>query len=475
MRAYSHFVDGANYQVDGQEYFENNSPHTGQPVARIALGDAGTVDHAIQSNLGALKNWRNMEPIKRGRIMVDIARNLRSAIKRLSNLEAEQTGKTATQGPVEMEAAAQYFEYYGGLATMPVGDIVDNGPGFHSYSLRVPFGIVAVITPWNLPLNQSARAIAPALAMGNVVTCKPSEYTSATAVELARIAIDSGLPKGVLNVVLGTGADCGAALVSHDAVRKVCFTGSVRAGREIGRIAADRIIPLTLELGGKSANIIFADANLDSAIPKSLTAFSANAGQVCTAGTRLLVESSVHDEVVAGIVETAKQIRLGADDDADVGAITTSDQLERVQRYFEIAKQDGAKLEIGGTTAMKDMPERGQYAPVTIYSGVTPDMRIAQEEVFGPVLAIMSFETEEEAIAIANGTDYGLAAGLWTNDLSRAHRVAGALEAGYISVNHYSPSPFLPFGGFKNSGYGREKGLEAMHHYCQTKSINIKI
>jgi aldehyde dehydrogenase (NAD+) len=475
MREYSHFIDGAETRIDGQSMFESCSPHTGEPVARIALGDAKTVDQSIQSNLAALKEWRQIEPIRRGRIMVDIARNIRSEIPRLSEVEAEQGGKTATQGPAELEAAAQYFEYYGGLATLPVGDVVDTGPGFHSYSTRVPFGVIGVITPWNLPMNQSARAIAPALAVGNVVTCKPSEYTSGTTVELARIAIESGLPKGVLNVVLGKGADCGAPLVEHPEVRKVCFTGSVRAGREIGRIAADRIIPLTLELGGKSANIIFGDANLENAIPASVTSFSANAGQVCTAGTRLLVERSVHDEVVAQMVQAAKKLNLGSGTDAQVGAITTADQLQRVKTYFEIAKQDGAKLELGGADALNDVPKTGQYAPVTIYSNVVSDMRIAQEEVFGPVLAIMAFDTEDEAVAIANGTDYGLAAGLWTNDLSRAHRVANQLDAGYISVNHYSPSAFLPFGGFKNSGYGREKGLEALHHYCQTKSVNIKI
>ncbi len=475
MREFAHFINGDDYSDPSEDSFVTDAPHTRQPSARIPLGGAPTVELAVQSARSASEGWRNLDPLSRGRILTQLGRNLRAAIPRLSALEAEETGKTPSQGPVEIEAAAQYFEYYGGLTTLPAGEVVDTGPGFHSFSKRVPFGVVGIITPWNLPLNQSARAIAPALAMGNVVVCKPSEHTSGTATELAKIAIESGVPKGVLNIVLGNGPECGAALVAHSEVRKVCFTGSVRAGREVGRIAADKIIPLTLELGGKSANIVFADADLDQAVPAALTAFAANAGQVCTAGTRLLVERSVHDLVVQKIVEAGRAAKVGSDSDAGLGAITTADQLTRVHDFFEIARADGAKLELGGESEAGADSGEGRYAPVTIYSGVTPDMRIAQEEVFGPVLSIMVFDTEDEAIEIANGTDYGLAAGLWTRDLSRAHRVANALEAGYISVNHYSPSIFLPFGGFKQSGYGREKGIEALHHYCQTKSINIKI
>jgi len=474
MRNFTHFIDGDDFCDPQQDGFVTDAPHTGEPSARIALGGADTIDRAVQSNIAALDDWRDLSPLVRGQILCELGRNLRAAIPRLSQLEAEETGKTPHQGPVEIESAAQYFEYYGGLATLPAGEVIDCGPGFHAFSKRVPFGVVGVITPWNLPLNQSARAIAPALAMGNVVTCKPSEHTSGTAIELARIAVESGVPKGVLNIVLGTGAQCGRALVSNPHVKKICFTGSVRAGQEIGRVAAERIIPLTLELGGKSANIIFADADLNEAIPASVTAFAANAGQVCTAGTRLLVERSIYDEVVAKMVTAARSIAIGSGPDDQVGAITTSDQLARVHEYFEVAKQDGAKLELGADLE-EGKNELGRYAPITIYSGVTPDMRIAREEIFGPVLSIMAFENEGEAVEIANGTDYGLAAGLWTRELSRAHRIADKLEAGYISVNHYNPSIFLPFGGFKQSGYGREKGIEALHHYCQTKSINIKL
>ena len=469
---FTHYIDGKSHMGPNDGTLVIEAPHTGKQIGTINLGDASTVARSVASNLAALKQWSAMAPLERGRILIDFGRNLRAAIGRLSEMEMAQTGKTPSQSPIEIEAAAQYFEFYGGLTTLPLGDVIDNGPGFHAYTTRVPFGVVGVITPWNLPLNQCARAIAPALAMGNVVTAKPSEYTSGTAIELARIGMESGLPPGVFNVVLGNGAECGAAIVSHPDVRKVCFTGSVRAGREIGRIAADKTIPLTLELGGKSANIIFDDADLDEAIPVALSAFATNAGQVCTAGTRLLVQDGVHDQVVERLVALAKRAKIGEGADAIAGAITTSDQLERIHNYFEIARKDGAKCELGGE---RSETGAGRYAAITIYSGVVPTMRIAQEEIFGPVLSVMRFGTEDEAVEIANGTNYGLAAGLWTNDLSKAHRIAAALEAGYISVNHYSPSIFMPFGGFKDSGYGREKGIEALHHYCQIKSINIKL
>lgn len=474
-KTFTHFIDGQSVGQPGSRKLTSLGPTNGKPVAEIPLGEADIVEQAVKSNLAAFEEWRDMAPLVRGRLLIDLGRKIRASNKQLSKLEIEQTGKLPAQSLIEIEAAAQYFEYYGGLTTLPIGEVIDNGPGYHAYTARIPFGVVGVITPWNLPMNQSARAIAPALAIGNVVTCKPSEYTSGTAIELAKMAVECGIPKGVLNVVLGTGAECGKALVSHAKVSKVCFTGSVRAGQEIGHIAAERIIPLTLELGGKSANIIFEDANLDEAITSSVSAFVTNAGQVCTAGTRLLVQRSIYDAVVTKMVEAAKLIKVGDGDGASVGAITTKDQLDRIYSYFDVADQDGAKLELGGRASHDDDWGKGRYAPITIYSDVTSDMRIAQEEIFGPVLSIIAFDSEEEAIDIANGTEYGLAAGLWTQNLSRAHRVALALEAGYTSVNHYHPSIFLPLGGFKKSGYGREKGIEALHHYCQVKSINIKL
>lgn len=477
MRKFDHYINGAPCAPVSKQYGQSYNPSTGAAQNEIAYGDAADVETAVASAKAALPAWRNMKPIERGRILLTIASKLREHSDMLATLEKGETGKPIWQPGLEIEIAAQYFEYYGGLVNLFQGEKIDLGTNYHSYTIREPFGVVGVITPWNVPLNQAARGIAPALAVGNTVVSKPSEFTSATTYELARIAVEEcGLPAGVLNVVLGEGPEAGSAIVAHNDVRKVAFTGSVRAGQEIGKIAAERIIPLTLELGGKSANIIFEDANLAEAIPGAMRAFIINAGQICSAGTRLLVHKSVHDQVVAGLVKGLEQVKVGPEADAMVGALTTSAQYERVKKWFKVAAKEGAKAEIGGTLERPEEWGDGWYVPPTIYSGVTTDMRIAQEEVFGPVLAVIPFEDDEEAVSIANDTDYGLAAGLWTQNLSRAHRVAGRLEAGQVFVNEYQAGGVeTPFGGYKQSGYGREKGIEALHCYTQLKCVTIKL
>lgn len=477
MEQYDHYIGGESVKPKSGNYGPSFDPSTGQPVHEVARGAAEDVDAAVQAAKVALPSWRDMKPIERGRILLSIAAKLREHKDRLAALEKAETGKPPWQPGLEIEIAAQYFEYYGGLVNLYQGEKIDLGAGYHSYTVREPFGVVGVITPWNVPLNQAARGIAPGLAVGNTVVAKPSEFTSASTVEFARMAVEEcGLPEGVLNVVLGEGHEAGAAIVSHPDVRKVAFTGSVRAGREIGKIAAERIIPLTLELGGKSPNIIFEDANLADAIPGAVRAFVINAGQICSAGTRLLVHRSIHDAVVAGLVKGVEQIKVGPEADALVGALTTRAQYERVQNWFETAASEGAKAETGGTAEKRPEWGDGWYVPPTVYSGVTNDMRIAQEEVFGPVLAVIPFEDEADAIAIANDSDYGLAAGIWTQNLSRAHRVASALQAGQIFVNEYQAGGVeTPFGGYKQSGYGREKGIEALHCYTQLKCVTMKL
>ena len=477
MDQFDHFIDGGKKAPISSEYGNSYDPSSGQPAHKIARGNGEDVDLAVQACKKALPEWRAKKPIERGRILLEIARKIREHSDALSKLEAKETGKPAWQPALEIEIAAQYFEFYGGLVNLHQGEKIDLGPDYHSYTVREPYGVVGVITPWNAPLNQAARGIAPALAVGNTVVSKPSEFTSATTVEMARIAVEEcGLPAGVLNVVLGEGPDAGAAIVSHPEVRKVAFTGSVRAGREIGKIAAERIIPLTLELGGKSPNIIFEDANLADAIPGAVRAFVVNAGQICSAGTRLLVQRSIHDQVVAGLVEGLKQVKTGPEPDAMVGALTTQAQFDRVQNFFDVAESEGAKLETGGKAVRKDEWGEGWYVQPTVYSGVTNDMRVAREEVFGPVLAVIPFEDEADAVRIANDTDYGLAAGLWTQNLGRAHRVASALQAGQVFVNEYQAGGVeTPFGGYKQSGYGREKGIEALHSYSHVKCVTIKL
>ena len=472
-----HYINGQLVAPASGTWINAFDPRSGEVAAEVAAGGASEVGQAVAAAAAAAPAWRALRPSERGRIMQAIARKIRENLQRLADIEVLETGKPAGITPYEIDIAAQYFEFYGGLTNLFHGEVIGLGSGYHSYTSREPFGVVGVITPWNGPLNQAARAIAPALAAGNTVVIKPSEFTSGTTVALAKMACEEcGLPPGVLNVVLGTGEVCGAAVVAHPQVRKVAFTGSVRAGREVGRIAAERIIPLTLELGGKSPNIIFDDADLGAAVSGAVRAFVINAGQVCTAGTRLLVQASIHDEVVEKLAAAVRGLKVGPQPDATVGPLTTHAGLERVASYFEIAKAEGAHAVVGGGPARQEGWADGWFVAPTIYTGVTADMRIAREEIFGPVLVVMPFVDEAEAIRMANDTDYGLASYVYTQNLSRAWRVVEALRFGMVGVNDINPtSAAAPFGGVKQSGQGREGAHEGIFEYLDTKLVGFSV
>jgi aldehyde dehydrogenase (NAD+) len=468
-----HWINGAPVAPANGRYLERTSPVDGTLVCRSADGNPGDVDAAVAAAKAAQRAWARTPPAVRGRQLLEVARLIRATAASLTDEEVAETGKARQTAANEVEGAAQYFEFYGEVINASYGDHIDLGGDFHSFTRNEPYGVVGVITPWNLPINQAARACAPAIAAGNAIVLKPSSLTSTSAVRLAELCKRAGIPDGVWNVVLGGGSTTGPALTNHPDVRKVAFTGSVDVGKQLAHLAADRLIPLTLELGGKSANVVFADADLDRAASATVNGFTSNTGQVCSAGTRLLVAREVHDAFVAKVKEKAEAHRLGE----TIGPVISEAQRGTVRGWLAVAEREGATPVTGGVAAATAVAERpGFFVPPTVYTGVRSSMRIAQEEVFGPVLVVIPFDTEEEAIAIANDSPYGLVAGVWTRDISRALRVAAEIEAGQVYVNSWwSGGVQTPFGGFKQSGYGREKGVEALSHYTQVKCVTVAL
>ena len=468
---WGHVIGGQSRPGEGgllQEY----DPATGAKGYQIARGNSADVADAVASAKAAQRDWADLRPIRRGRVLTAIAEGLRADPARFARIDQAETGRRLATCLGEVELAAQYCEFYAGLVNTMGGEVIDLGADYHSFTRHEPCGVVAIIMPWNSPLTQLARGLGPALAMGNAVVAKPSEFTSAGAVALAMACVDWGLPPGLFNVVTGLGAEAGAALVAHIDVRMVAFTGSVRAGQTIGAKAAERIIPVSLELGGKSANIVFDDCDLAAAVSGAVTGFTANAGQLCSAGTRLLVQSSIHDAFVARLKQALAGIRVGRAEACTMGPIITLPQYEKVTGLLARARAAGVVLHQGGILDQAD----GWFVPPTLILGLDNQHPLSREEIFGPVASVIRFGTEEEAIAIANDSDYGLVGGVWTQNLSRALRVAGRIEAGQVFINEYFAGGVeTPFGGFKQSGIGRETGRAALNHYGQIKTVTARL
>ncbi|MCO8305752.1 MULTISPECIES: aldehyde dehydrogenase family protein [Streptomyces] len=474
---YGSIIDGKELPAGRAAVMDSIDPATGEVLAHVQRADQAIVDEAVASSERAVPAWRDADGAERGRAMLRLADLIMQNMDLLAYLESVDNGKPLREAQGDVRLAAGYYAYYGGVADKIHGETVPLGPGFHSYTRVEPYGVTAHIVPWNAALQQTARGVAPAIAGGNTAVVKPAEDTSMAVVEFARLAIEAGIPPGVVNVVTGLGDEAGARLVQHPGVRRIAFTGSVPTGQSVLRASATHLSPVTLELGGKSPNIVFADADLDAAAVGSLAAINFNAGQVCMAGSRLLVHSSVHDEFVERLAALDRQVGLGRGlDNPDMGPITTEKQYRKILDYLEIGRAEGAEAVVGGGAAHVDGLESGRFVQPTVFVNVRNDMRIAKEEIFGPVLSVIPFDDEDEAVSIANDTPYGLTAGLWTTDLSRAHRVAARIDAGQVSVNNYFAGGIrTPFGGYKMSGFGREKGPDAVYHYLQTKTVSIQL
>jgi acyl-CoA reductase-like NAD-dependent aldehyde dehydrogenase len=474
QRRYVNFVAGGDLASAHGEEFESVNPTTGRVWGRFTNATAADVDAAVQAARKAfVTDWSRLPPGRRGALMMRWGQVIADNAEFIGGLEATQNGKLLAEMRLQAQVARDWLQYYGGLADKIEGSVIPlNQTSVLNYTLREPLGVVGVITPWNSPTFLTIMSVAPALAAGNTVVIKPSEVTSASAIELARLAKEAGIPDGVINVVTGF-SETGEALVDHPLVRKVAFTGSVAAGKTIAGRLGQRLATCTLEFGGKSPNIVFADANLDQAEAGVLAGIFAAAGQTCIAGSRAYIHEAVYDELVDRLTRRAKSILLGDPllATTQMGPVATRAQLEKDAAIVREAREDGAELVCGGERTGVEGYGGFFFSPA-ILTGVSAENRLMRNEVFGPVLAVARFRDEDEVVALANDSPFGLAAGVWTSDIKRGHRMARNLEAGTVWLNTYRALAFnSPFGGYKDSGVGRVNGIEAVNSFLQTKSV----
>ena len=460
--------------------FESRNPATGDLLATVAEGDAEDINRAVAAARAAFEGpWSKFKPYERQALLLKLADLVEKHFDELSTLDTLDMGAPLTRTRATRQRVLGMLRWYAGMAVSIHGETIENSlPGeYFSYTLKEPIGVVGAIIPWNGPLGATIWKVGPALATGCTVVLKPAEEAPLTSLRLGELILEAGVPPGVVNIVPGYGETAGAALAAHPGVDKVAFTGSHMTGQLIVKASAGNLKRVSLELGGKSPDIVFADADLETAVPGAGMAVFANSGQICSAGTRLFVERSVYDEFVGRVADFGKGLRVGngLDPDTQIGPLVSEQQLERVTSYLSVARQEGARAVAGGEQLTEGPFAKGFFVPPTVFADVRDDMRIAQEEIFGPVISAIPFTDVEEVICRGNATTFGLGSGVWTRDVGKAHRLAKGLRAGSVWINCYQAmDPAVPFGGYKMSGYGRESGIQQMEEYLNVKAVWIK-
>ncbi len=472
------YIDGRYEDASSGETFEDVNPATGDVICRVQVANDADVDRAVAAAERGFREWSALTGAQRGRILMNAVRLLRERNRELAELEVLDTGKPISEAvTVDVLSGADAIEYYAGVAASLHGHHYDLGPSAFAYTRREPLGVCAGIGAWNYPIQIACWKSGPALACGNAMVFKPAELTPLTALKLAEIYSEAGVPPGVFNVVQGAAAT-GRALTRHPGIAKVSLTGEVGTGKKVMADAAGTLKHVTLELGGKSPLIVFADANLDNAVSAALMANFYTQGEICSNGTRVFVEEAIQDAFLDKLVARVKRMRIGdpMDPETHVGALISAEHMEKVLSYIELGKREGATLVCGGGRPADPALARGFFVEPTVFTACRDDMRIVKEEIFGPVMSVLSFAEEDEVIARANATEYGLAAGVFTGDLQRGHRVIARLQAGTCWLNNYNVTPIeMPFGGYKQSGLGRENSLAAIEHYTQLKSVYVEL